>query len=87
MKTKAEARAELLEALGIDVILKAHYEYCMSGKNCNDCHYLNDSDGTCQVFNYLEKFEELPDPDHLPYGDNGVEEDPRANRRAWEVYG
>ena len=71
--SKFEATVELLEKQGIDVILKAHYEYCTSGKNCPDCHYLNDSDSTCQVFNYIEKFEEFPDPDHLPYGDCGAE--------------
>lgn len=84
MKSKQEVRAEILEMLGIDAILLALHEYC-SGKNCNDCYYLNQSDGLCQVLEYITRMNEFPHPDEVPEGDKGEEEDPRADRRDWEI--
>lgn len=59
---------------GIDVMLKALSEYC-NGDNCNDCWYLNKTDGLCQAIERTMAYGEFPDPKDIPYGDRYLEED------------
>ncbi len=73
MKTKTEARAELLEALGIDAILQALHLYC-SGSNCNDCQYIN-KDGTCQAIEKFFALGEFVAPSEIPFGSSMEDDD------------
>lgn len=84
--TESERRkAEEVEKYGIDTILNGLYLYC-HGKNCQDCAYINESDGVCQVLEKILKDEDFPSAREVPYGDREPEEDPRADRRDWEDY-
>lgn len=75
MKTKQEARAELLEMLGIDAILLALSEFCFGKEeHCEDCQYLN-KDGSCQVFKAIDRTGVFPNPAEIPVGDNWEERD------------
>lgn len=75
MKSKQEARAELLEMLGIDAILLALHEFCFGKEaHCEDCQYLN-KDGSCQVFEAIDRTGEFPNPAKIPVGDNWEDDD------------
>lgn len=68
MMNKEKARANFLEALGIEVILKALYLYC-NGGNCNGCQYIN-RDGTCNALEKTLQEEDFVNPDDIPFGDD-----------------
>ncbi len=63
-------KAEILRTLSIDEILLALHEFCF-GKDahCEDCQYLN-KDGSCQVFEAIDRTGEFPNPAKIPVGDN-----------------
>lgn len=73
MKSKQEARAELLEMLGIDAILKALHLYCHGG-NCNDCMYCN-KNSTCNALEKILQEEDFVAPDEIAFGDNIEDEE------------
>ena len=52
-------RAEEVKKYGLDTMLDALAMYC-SGDNCKDCWYINKTDDSCEVFNYIEKYDLFP---------------------------
>ena len=71
--------AEGIMHKGIDAILTALSMFCSKG-HCNDCAYLNKSDDTCNVVNYICEHEEITTLNRVPYGDRGFTEDPDPDR-------
>lgn len=66
-------RAEEVKKYGLDTMLDALAMYC-SGDNCNDCWYINKTDDSCEVFNYIERMWCFPFAEEVPYGEKGFEE-------------
>ena len=72
--------AEGIMHKGIDAILTALSMFCSKG-HCEDCAYLNKSDDTCNVVNYICEHEEITTLNRVPYGDRESDycEDPHAD--------
>ena len=83
MTTKEERENREVEKVlsyGIHIILKALARHCSDWRTCSDCDYMNDSDGECNVLNYICEHEELTTVNRVPCGDDGFEEDPDPDR-------
>lgn len=61
-------RAEEVEKYGLDTMLDALAQHC-SGGNCPDCWYLNRTDETCEVFNYIERMWSFPLAEQVSCGE------------------
>ncbi len=68
-------QAEEAKRHGIDTLLDALYLYCESGNNCTDCQYINESDGCCQVLEYIVRNGQFPKSEDVPCGDRGYSDD------------
>lgn len=79
MKEREKKEAEEVLKKGINVILGALAMHCSKPDACNDCPYINDSDGLCQVLEHIINSEELTSLDRVPYGDDENECDERGD--------
>lgn len=72
-------QAVALADYGIDVILMALARHCSRPRACNDCQYINDSDGTCNALTSVFEQEGFEKLDEVPYGDRASDESDYAD--------